>query len=245
MKNWLRIAHRGASAHAPENTLASFRLAVEMGTDGVEMDVHVTGDGEVVVLHDATLDRTTDRIEHVAQMAMSDIRAADAGVRFSEAFVGERVPTLDEAFDVLPANTLAVVELKVRDAALPVAEIVRKANRLDQTVVISFIPETLREIRFAEPRIATSLLIGSSREGPQPTATSLIQQAFDVGTSCLDLQWELATEAAIAHIHRLGGSVWTWTVDSPADMARLVNADVDAITSNYPDRLNDIKSGAR
>jgi glycerophosphoryl diester phosphodiesterase len=243
MRNWLRVAHRGASAHAPENTLAAFRRAVELGADAVEMDVHLTADGHVVVIHDATLDRTTNGTGAVTERSLSDIRSLDAGSWFDPRFAGERIPTLDEAFDVIPKGVLAVVEVKSDAATLPTIELIRTRNRLDDVALISFAPEAVRLARWVEPRLPTSLLIGRPFEFSDPVANALamLRAAHACGTSSLDIHWRLAVPESVDAIHRRCGSVWVWTVDAPEDIGIVLEADVDAVTSNYPDRLNAAK----
>ena len=152
MADWLRIAHRGASGHAPENTLAAFRKAVEMGVDGIEMDIHLSADDEVVVIHDSTLDRTTDAEGQVAGLSLAEIREADAGD-------GERVPTLGEALDAIPLDVLAFVEIKAAAATPHAVRIVQEMDRLDQVVVISFDSDALRTLRQLDSRIPMGLLL--------------------------------------------------------------------------------------
>lgn len=243
MRSWLRIAHRGASAHAPENTLAAFRRAVEIGTDAVEMDVHVTADGHVVVLHDATLDRTTNGSGAVAERSLAEVQSVDAGSWFDAVFAGERIPTLHEVLDFLPEEVLAVVEVKADAATLPTVEILRERNRLDDAVLISFLPEVLRLARWFEPRLPMSLLIGRVLDisSSRANALAMLWAAQACGTSLLDLHWRLATPEVVEIIHRRGGSVWTWTVDDPTTLQNLLEADVDGIASNYPERLNEAK----
>lgn len=243
MRSWLRIAHRGASAHAPENTLAAFRRAVEIGTDAVEMDVHLTADGHVVVLHDATLDRTTNGSGAVAERSLAEVRSVDAGSWFDAAFAGERIPTLHDVLDLLPQGVLALVEVKVDAATWPTVEILRERNRLDDAVLISFLPEVLRLVRWLEPRLPTSLLMGRVLDvsSPRANALAMLRAAQACGTSALNLHWRLTTAEVVETVHRRGGSVWTWTVDDPTTLQTLLEADVDGVASNYPERLNEAK----
>jgi len=114
----LNVGHRGAMASAPQNTLAAFRKAIEFGADGVELDVHLSKDGAVVVMHDFFVDRATDGTGRVAQKTLAELKALDAGIKFSPQFAGERVPTLSEVFDVLEGKLLVNVELKALDHSL-------------------------------------------------------------------------------------------------------------------------------
>jgi glycerophosphoryl diester phosphodiesterase len=239
MRRWLRIAHRGASAYAPENTLAAFRRAVELGADAVEMDVHCTHDGEVVVLHDASLDRTTDRTGAVADLPFSEVRRASAGAWFSDAYRGERVPALREALDAIPPHTLAVVEIKAAAATLPVLRTIREAQRLDDVVVIAFARDVVGLARWFEPRASVALLVGAPPVEAHPVehAGAMLSVAQALGTSILDVHWKLATPEAVWALHRRGATVWTWTANDTRRIRALVAADVDGIASDYPDRL--------
>jgi glycerophosphoryl diester phosphodiesterase len=167
------VGHRGAARHAPENTLESFRLGAEMGADAVELDVHLTSDGQLAVIHDETLDRTTDRSGPVASLTMDDIRVADAGATFARegdsgypfAGKGLRVPTLGEVLDWLPDDLGLVVEIKARAAADAVVEAVkahpvRSSGRLS---VISFDEAAIDRVHELDPEVKTGYLVVPSQ----------------------------------------------------------------------------------
>ncbi|PZR64768.1 MAG: hypothetical protein DLM71_01585 [Chloroflexi bacterium] len=164
----LVLAHRGASVQAPENTLAAFRLAVEQGADGIELDVHRTADMQLAVIHDETLDRTTDGTGNVGDLSMDEIRQFDAGARFvaeddsSEwAGCGLRVPTLPEVLAWLPEEISLVVELKARAAAGATAEALRESavGRAGRAMVISFDEASIEEVHALDPDLPTGLLL--------------------------------------------------------------------------------------
>ncbi|HEY8171169.1 MAG TPA: glycerophosphodiester phosphodiesterase family protein [Candidatus Limnocylindria bacterium] len=167
------VGHRGAAAHAPENTLESFRTGVEMGADAIELDVHLTADGQLAVIHDDTLDRTTDRTGSVATLTMDEIREADAGARFARdedsghpfASKGLTVPTLGEVLDWLPEDVGLVIEIKARAAPDAVVEAVsdrpvRSSGRLS---VISFDERVIDRVRELDPEIKTGYLLVPSQ----------------------------------------------------------------------------------
>jgi glycerophosphoryl diester phosphodiesterase len=162
------IGHRGASAHAPENTLAAFRRAVELGASAVEMDLRVTRDGKVVLLHDARVNRTTDGHGRIDQLSFGAVRKLDAGSWFDKEFAGERVPTLEEALALAAElNVWLYLELKIPlEGSLPfaLAEQLRRSRRLDRVVLLSFDPAALSLMRTTDPRLLTGLLVG--RAGP-------------------------------------------------------------------------------
>ena len=164
-KDFIRIAHRGASGLAPENTLAAFSKALEIGVDAVELDVHATKERKVVVIHDGALDRTTDAKGKVCELTLEEIRKADAGIRFGREFSQERIPTLDESLDLIKGNAITVVEIKQKDIAGEVVKAIEDTDAIDDVVVISFHPSVLLDVRRIHPRIPSGLLIGASANG--------------------------------------------------------------------------------
>ncbi|MEC8646379.1 MAG: glycerophosphodiester phosphodiesterase family protein, partial [Candidatus Latescibacterota bacterium] len=151
----LRIAHRGASGRglAPENTLAAFEKALDIGIDMLEIDVRVTGDGQLIVLHDPSLDRTTDREGIVREMVLEEIRQADAGY-------GERVPVLREVFDLARHRAPILLEIKSDFIAELVVQAIAEAEFSEQVVVQSFNPQTVERVKRLAPHLPASLLIG-------------------------------------------------------------------------------------
>ena len=152
MDSPLVVAHRGASAHAPENTLAAFHKAVEMGADALELDVRLTKDRRVVVMHDRRVDRTTTGWGPVGTLTMSQLKVLDAGSWFGAQYEEEKVPGLEEVFEVLPEGFLIYVELKARgpgaaSLALRVARLIRRYQRWDSTMVASFNPIAVATLR--------------------------------------------------------------------------------------------------
>ena len=164
----LVVGHRGASAYRPENTLPSFELAVEQGADGIELDVHLTADGQLAVIHDATLERTTDLTGAVAEMTMEAVRGADAGYRFgaddeTHPYRGQglRVPTLPEVLEWLPDGVGLVVELKSRDAADATVAALHDSTvgKAGLATVFSFDEQAIDRVRELDEALPTGLLL--------------------------------------------------------------------------------------
>ena len=235
MGSWIRIAHRGASGNAPENTLAAFKKALEIGVDAVELDLHGTADGEIVVIHDATLDRTTDLQGRINEIPLETIRDADAGGGFNPAFAGEPVPTLTEALACIGKETIAVLEIKDPLIAEAVVAKIHETETLGATVVISFHTTVLQTVRALEPRIATGWLIGGHNKRVSPIA--LCQQLGELGSSLLNVNHELITAEFAYQIRRRGVALWCWTVDDLVRMREVTAFGVQGITSNYPERF--------
>ena len=159
----LIIAHRGSSAHAPENTLAAFQLAAEQGADAIELDVDLTRDGHAIIMHDATIDRTTDGSGAVNALTLEEIRRVDAGAWKSAAFKGERVPLLAEVFAAVGQRVLINVEVKSTSlrsngVEAKVAALVQQHDLFERVIISSFNPFALRRIKQIEPRLACGLL---------------------------------------------------------------------------------------
>ena len=235
MGSWIRIAHRGASGSAPENTLAAFKKALEIGVDAVELDLHGTADGEIVVIHDSTLDRTTDRHGAINETTLETVQSADAGGWFDAEFAGELVPRLTEALACIGKKTIAVLEIKDPLIAEAVVAKIHETDTLNLTVVISFHTAVLQTIRALEPRIATGWLIGNHDKHVSPVG--LCQRLGALGSSLLNVNHELITAEFAYEVRRRGIALWCWTVDDIARMREMQTFGVQGITSNYPERF--------
>ena len=235
MQPWIRIAHRGASGSAPENTLAAFKKAIEIGVDAVELDLHGTADGEVVVIHDTSLDRTTNHCGRVNQATLETIKRADAGGWFAPEFVGESVPTLVEALGCIAKKNIAVLEIKDPLIAEAVVARIRETHTQDLTVIISFHTAVLQTVRSLEPRIPTGWLIGNHIDYTSPV--QLCQQLGILGSNLLNVNHQLITAEFAYEVLRRGIALWCWTVDDISRMREMKAFGVQGITSNYPEHF--------
>lgn len=227
------VAHRGASAEAPENTLAAFRRALEIGADAVELDVHLSADGHPVVLHDPLLQRTTDGAGLVRDHPLDVLRRLDAGRWFGEAYAGERVPTLAEALDLL-RRVRVIVEIKNGPIYYPgiaarVASVVAEVGHPAVTVS-SFDHPVLLEVAAAAPALPTAVLFAARPVAP-------VRLAADAGARYLHPHWAYATADLVAAAHAAGLLVECWTADEPEAQRHLAAAGVDGIMTNHPARL--------
>ncbi len=250
-------AHRGGAGLAPENTLAAFRKALELGVDAVEMDLHVTQDGEIIVIHDETLDRTTDGRGSVADLALEEVRRWDAGAKFAPAFRGERIPTLQEAIGLVQAsgNTRVrlILELKFhpdhlgrpKDFEQRVLAILRQTGFVQRVKIISFHHPALAKVKALEPRIPTGLLAGG-RHAPQDPVALVRQYRADYYSPSV----RHVTAEVVDGRHQAGIPVVPWTANEEAEMRRLMGLGIgtmagDAITTDYPDRLLELLKARR
>ena len=238
MGSWIRIAHRGASGSTPENTLVAFKEAIKIGVDAVELDLHGTADGEIVVMHDSTLDRTTNLCGAINNTTLETIRGADAGEWFDAEFAGEPVPTLEEALECIATETIAVLEIKDPLIAEAVVAKIHETDTLDLTVLISFHTTVLQTIRALEPRIPTGWLIGNHNK--HLSSIHLCQQLGELGSSLLNVNHQLITAEFAYEVQRRGIALWCWTVDDITRMREMRTLGVQGITSNYPERFAEI-----
>lgn len=232
------VAHRGASGHAPENTLAAFRRAVELGAGFIETDLQLTRDARLVALHDDTLDRTTNGHGPVIAATLQQLRKLDAGSWFRQdagsPFAGERIPTLEEILDFSrEADVVIYLEVKASRAwgvehALVGA--LREAGAAPRSVILSFDLRTLGALH----RLDQTLMAGYLFSQPQADA---VEQAVSVGARQLAPRADLVTPELIARARHADLQVVTWTVNEPAQMRTSIAAGVDGIMSDYPDRL--------
>lgn len=231
----LVIAHRGANRQAPENTLAAFRHALTLGADAVELDTKLTADGYVVVIHDQTLDRTTEGAGRVTEHTLAEIRALEAGSHFSPAYAGEKVPTLDEVFDAVGSQLLINVEMgnyaSPRDAlAEAVVDVVRRHKMERRVLLSSFNPLALRRARANSADIPLGLLLMPREPGWQRWFFSLLSPK-----EVLHLNEALIRPEVVARAHRQGRMVIAWTVNEPARMTELLDMRVDGLITDVPE----------
>jgi glycerophosphoryl diester phosphodiesterase len=234
-KKPLVIAHRGASAHRPENTMPAFELAIEQRADMIETDLHRTRDGAVVIMHDEELAGLGGRGE-IADATLDDVRALDAGG-------GARVPTLDELLDACGARIPFNLELKKGtraeyDGLEAVAiEAVRRRGIADRTLFSSFYDPVLARLRALAPEARIGLLI--SRKYP----LDAIARAQALGAEAIHPESSIVGAPLVDAAHEAGLAVYVFTVDEPAEMQRLLDLGVDGLFTNHPDRMRALVDG--
>ncbi|MBN1911259.1 MAG: DUF1080 domain-containing protein [Pirellulales bacterium] len=233
----LVVAHRGFSARAPENTLSAAKEAIRSGATGCEFDVRRCKSGQIVLMHDLTVDRTTNGKGKVTDLTFAQLRKLDAGSWKGRRWKGEPVPTLDEVLAVLRGSGCTpVIEIKVKGISREVVEAVRRAGMMDQAAVIAFDADVVRDVREIEPRLPCSWLSGERPKGATAQrAAKIAADARGSKTNMVDLHYQLLSEEMIAELHRQGLVVWAWTVDDPVVMRALMQWRVDAITTNRPE----------
>ena len=245
----LIIGHRGASAVAPENTMAAFREALAVGADGIEFDVRLTRDGVPVVIHDSTLRRTGGLPHRVADLTWAEISKIDVGSWFAQkkgfppgTFASETVPSLAELFTLFQSNNSTLyLEMKCDSPAeqRPLAETCVRAigqHSLKERVIVEcFQLPALKILREIDPDIKTVALFEPSFTHPSVLSDQrIINQALDVGAAALALHHRLARESLVQKAKAVGMHVAVWTVDDPAWMERARAIGIDALITNDP-----------
>jgi glycerophosphoryl diester phosphodiesterase len=234
------IAHRGGSLEAPENTIASFRHAIELGMRYVELDVQMTRDGELVVIHDETVDRTTDGHGPVGNYTLEELRKLDAGSQFDRKFAGEKIPTLREVLELCTAAGVGVV-VEIKSPGLYVGMVEKTVALIGEMWTrgaeniwcISFDHAAIRQVRALDPSIPLGYLYEYfEQEFVRPDDTV---QAY-----CPYFRTALAHPEQIVRAHELGKFVFVYTVDEEQDMRQVVAAGIDGMVSDRPSLLKSI-----
>jgi glycerophosphoryl diester phosphodiesterase len=219
----LKVGHRGARAYEPENTLRSYRRALELGVNAVELDVRMTRDGEVVVIHDAEVDRTTNGKGLVSQLTLKEIKQLNTEK-------DEKIPTLEEALDFLDKKVKVLIELKETGFEEKVLRAVQKRGLEENVVIVSFLEDALRKVRELNGKVETGLIYVKHKNP--------VKAASDLKASYLLPLYRFTHAADVQKAHQNGLKVVVWTINKPEEVADYVKKGVDGITSDMPDILS-------
>ncbi len=243
----LIVGHRGAMGYAPENTYASFEEAIRRGADCLELDVQLSEDGEVVVMHDTSVDRTTNGQGLIRDLPWKKIKSFDAGAWYGPEFAHQYVPSLSDVIFRFrnrkttrqhPVNIL--IELKtIRGSGGSLADavvaVLQREKFMDRAIVISFDAVALLEVRAATKQIATGFLFSEEKD-------SAIDKAKTIGAHAILPKKNVITSKLVTAAHKADLAVAVWTANTKVEMHRMVACGVDAIITNYPDRLRSLLS---
>ena len=218
----LKVGHRGARAYEPENTLRSFKKALELGVNAVELDVRMTKDGEIVVIHDAKVDRTTNGKGLVTQLTLKEIKQLKTEK-------DQKVPTLEEALDFLDKKVKVLIELKETGLEAKVLKTVQKKGLENNVVIVSFLEDALRKVRELNEKVETGLIYVKHKNP--------VKTAADLKASYLLPLYRFTHTADVQKAHQNGLKVIVWTINKPEEVADYVKKGVDGITSDKPDIL--------
>jgi len=244
-KNIIITGHRGAAGLAPENTLASIQLAIELGVDRIEIDVQQTKDNKIIVLHDRTLRRTTTGHGFVKNLTYDEILQFSAGYKFNKFYINEKVPTLEQVIDLIDGKVELLIETKYSYMYYPnierhIINIIKNKNAKDWCKVISFNDRALFRIN----KLDNSIRLGKLFVGKH----AHLPLSFDKGLNIRPLKkyafvdevivkHDYATKAIIEKVHDFGKELHVWTVNNEATIQKLIERGVDGIISDYPNLL--------
>jgi glycerophosphoryl diester phosphodiesterase len=228
------FGHRGARAYAPMNTIPSFLLALEQGAAGIELDVRMTIDHHLVIMHDSTVDRTTDGHGEVSSLTLRQIKSLDAGRWFDSRFEGVRIPTLTEVFEAIGPTALIDIEIKAEKITRQrieraVAQTINRYGLRDRVMVTSFNPLVLRRFRKEMP----SIMLGFLHTEERPFFLQSGEFAFEGDAP----EWILVTPRYMEWAKAQGLAVTTWTVNDPAKAVELRDLGVNVIITDQPDTI--------
>ncbi|NLA57761.1 MAG: glycerophosphodiester phosphodiesterase [Firmicutes bacterium] len=232
------VGHRGAMGHAPENTLASFQRAIDMGATMIELDVHLSKDEEIVVIHDCDLVRTTTGRGLVEDMTLAEIQSFDAGVVMGPEFEGEKVPTIQEVMELVNHRAALNIEIKAgrslyRGIVDKLLDVIYAYGAKDEVVISSFHRAYLREVKQKAEELEVALLF----EKPSP---DIFDEAVREKWQGLHPWYRLIDRGFMERAWRHGLSVRAWTVNRISEMEELLHAGVDGIITNFPDVLHSV-----
>ena len=218
----LRIGHRGARAYAPENTLTSFKKALEMGVDAIELDVRKTKDNQLVVIHDDNVKRTTNGDGLVCELTLKEIKGFSAEG-------GEKIPTLEEALDFLDKKVKVFVELKEEGIEKQVLSAIRERNLEKNVVITSFSEGALKKVRELNDKVETGLIYAKHKNP--------LKAALDLKANYLVALYRFVHTANVDKAHENGLKVVVWTINNPEEVEAYAKKGVDGIASDKPDIL--------
>ena len=243
-----QVAHRGGSALAPENTLAAFRNALTLPVDAIELDVHMSRDGHMIVFHDNTVERRTNGRGNILDLDFAYLRSLNAAAHFPGGWPQpQQIPTLHEVLDFAKGHVQVYIEIKTSKRAgshgrypnivETVVNEVRATGMTDSVLVMSFDWSLLPHVKSLEPTLPTGALVSDDTWHARAAGalTTLIAQTQSLGCSWLNMDWKLCTEDMPPIIHEHGLKIGLWTVNNQSDMRRFASAGVDSITSDRPD----------
>lgn len=240
------IAHRGSSGTAPENTLSAIQQAMASKVDMVEVDLHLSKEGEVIILHDPTLDRTTNGTGKIAAHTLPELRKLDVGSWFSSDFTGEKIPTLSEVFELVQGKTPLLLELKKAEEGLyegleeAVIAKVREYKMEEQVVLQSFENEIVDKLVALAPELEVHKLYVGTFPGLPFYNDESFQSGNIIqypGVAAINSYYKILSRRTVYQAHHVGKQVYVYTVNEEEDMRKMISFGVDGIITNYPDRL--------
>ena len=228
----INCAHRGASGHAPENTIAALEKAIALGAGMAEIDIQQTADDRFAVFHDDNLDRTTNGAGPLWEKTLAELQALDAGSWFGPEYAGERVPSLEDVLETTRGRLPLNIELKLHGHERQLVDLVIRTlhdnNIEDRCLVTCFDHRVAVAVKQADSALTVGAILGRQQD---------TDRIFTLPVDVLSTEKSLVDEDFMAAARRAGKQVHVWTVNEPEEMRRLIDLGVDAVITNYPDRF--------
>lgn len=240
------IAHRGGAKLAPENTLASFKNAIRLGADMIEIDIHLSKDSEIIVIHDDSLNRTTNGTGNIKDLTLEEIKKYDAGSWFGENFKNEKVPTLAETFKTINGKAKLLIEIKDGDEKYPglekkLVESIKKHKVSDWVIIQSFNKSSILRIKKINPKLVTYYLMGGNFDDFYSEVSAKIEngETIEKKFNGIAPHHSLLDKQKVKLLHNAGFGVFTFTVNKVEQMNEMIDIKVDGIITDIPDVLID------
>ncbi len=223
MRKVLIIAHRGASTLAPENTMLAFQRAIDLKADMIELDVHETVDGQIICIHDYSVDRTTNGSGIVSDLTYNEIRKLDAGE-------GEYIPLLEEVLDFCKGKIMVNIEVKAIGIESSLVSLVQKKCMMDQIIFSSFIHEALFEIKKSSSESRCALLYDTA-------IPDIVEYASSINANAINPHYELVSTNLVNTAHESKLAVYPWTINDTETALKVISSRVDGIITDFPDLI--------
>lgn len=230
MYDFTIIGHRGAAGYEPENTLLSFEKAINIGVDWIEFDLHRSADGHLVVIHDDTVDRTTDGHGNVSDMTLEELKRLDAGK-------GQQIPTFQEVIDLAKGRVKMIPEIKQAGIEMELLDVIDRNDAVNDCMVSSFFTYSIRRCKEFHPTLQTAAIFSH-------LPIDFRAMSLDVMADALFLRKDIASHALVKECHKHGFLVCIWNEDVPEEIRKYAEMGPDFMSSNYPDRLKQIMPSA-
>jgi glycerophosphoryl diester phosphodiesterase len=238
MRSLICIAHRGFAGMVPENTIISFQKAMAFNPDAMEFDLHLSKDGELVVIHDSSVDRTTNGKGKVAEFTLAELKILDAGSWFDKKYAGERIPTFAEVLSLTKNKVNLLIELKAAGTAEKAIPMLEQFDMLDQVIITSFNPEYLKIAKQLNPQISMMHIFHTNpNEKDTISPLTYTSRTLAVSANLMAINYGAVTPELNQTAHQRGLIIGVYSVDDEQDIQAMVDLGVDNITSNYIERL--------
>lgn len=240
----LILAHRGANKRAPQNTLPAFQEAIDFNADGLETDVHLSSDGQIVICHNYTIDETSTGTGLIYEKSLSELKGYDFGSYFSDDFKGVTLPTLPELLDLTKNMKLINIEIKPPkvecDLIKKVVETIHKYGIVENSIISCFDPECIRQVKEIDSNIKTGLLYENDELGNEIMSFGVAKYCEQLKANAAHPHRKLITHKEIVELHNLGMAVNPWTVNEKEDILKLTEWGCDALISDVPDYVRKV-----